>query len=64
MVELQGSEKQVKWANDIREVIVNRVINSNVECKEELLNRLTVVAKDAIYFINLREKYITRKIAV
>ena len=37
MVELKGSEKQVKWANDIREVVL-LASRRNLELKQEFYN--------------------------
>ena len=50
MVELEGTEKQVKFASDIRENIINMIEESDSEYKNELLEE-TCRIKLAVWFI-------------
>ena len=50
MVELEGTEKQVKFASDIRENIINMIEESDSEYKNELLEE-TCRIKQAVWFI-------------
>ena len=50
MVELEGTEKQVKFASDIRENIINMIEKSDSEYKNELLEE-TCRIKLAAWFI-------------
>ena len=50
MVELEGTEKQVKFASDIRENIINMIEESDSEYKNELLEE-TCRIKLAAWFI-------------
>ena len=50
MVELEGTEKQVKFASDIRKNIINMIEESESEYKNELLEEACRI-KQAIWFI-------------
>ncbi len=50
MVELEGTEKQVKFASDIRKNIINMIEESDSEYKNELLEE-TCRIKQAVWFI-------------
>ena len=50
MVELEGTEKQIKFASDIRANIINMIEESDSEYKNELLEE-TCRIKQAVWFI-------------
>lgn len=61
MVELQGSEKQIKWANDIREKMLKLLQEENAErilfisyAKKEDIEKAFNIIDDAVWFIDNR----------
>ena len=70
MVELKGTEKQVKWANDIREKVVNNRVKEIEEVKttksarrlREFLDRFEITNEDCKCSVEIARELIIKRL--
>lgn len=62
MVELKGSEKQVKWAEEIRKEAIEKILSSNAKHKEQVAEGLAKLDSAAAIISN-KERYLDEEYA-